>query len=132
MVVPFAAAFGYHVAVDELWLGWLLWEPDPAFGWFLVIPLLLSVMAAAGATMVLLGRRGGWAVQATAAVLPLAALLVLVFLLGAFGAVGEMVAAVLLAVGPLTALLLAFRRPVREWCGATRSRGGRRGVTSSR
>ena len=60
-----------------------------------------------------------------AAVLPLMALLVLVFLLGAFGAGGEMWAGVLLLVGPLATLVLASRRPVREWCGAGRARRSR-------
>jgi hypothetical protein len=134
LVVPFAAVFGLLVAAEDLWLGWLLWEPDPAFAWFLVVPLVLAALAVAGAVLVVRGRAGGWVVLAVAAVLPLVALMALVFLLGAFGATGEMLSALLLAVGPLVCLVLALRRPVREWTrtGATRSPGGRRGAGSAR
>jgi peptidoglycan/LPS O-acetylase OafA/YrhL len=129
--VPFAVIFGGLLTVEVLYLGYLLWAPDPSVDRFLVVPLLLAGAAVVGSVMVLQGRRWGWAVLAVAALLPLAALLVLVFLLGALGAGAETWAGVLLLVGPLAALVLALRRPVREWCGAGRRRrspeGRRRG-----
>ena len=132
LVVPFAAAFGFLLAVEDLYLGWLVWSPDPGLDWFLIVPLLLAVAAAVGAVLVLTGRRGGWVVLAVAALLPLLAVLVLVFVLGSFGAGAETAAALLLLVGPLGALVLALRRPVREWSSARRSPGGRRGTAPAR
>ena len=134
-MVPFAAAFGVLLALEDLYLGWLLWEPEPALDWFLVVPLLLAAAAAVGAFLVLTGRRGGWLVLAVAALLPLLAVLALVFVLGSFGAGAETAAALLLLVGPLGALVLALRRPVREWtrvAPARRPAGGRRGTAPDR
>jgi len=129
--VPFAVVFGSLLTVEILYLGYLLWEPEPAVDRFLVVPLLLAVAVAAGSVMVLQGRRWGWAVLAVAAVLPLLAMLLLLFLLGALGGGTGMWAGVLLLVGPVVTLVLALRRPVREWCGAGRARrpaeGRRRG-----
>jgi hypothetical protein len=128
--VPFAAAFGLLMAVEVLYLGYLIWEPAPAFDWYLVVPVVVAAVAVAGALLVLWGRGRGWMVLAGTAVVLLVALLILVFVLGAFGATAEMWSAVLLATGPLGCLLLATRRPVREWTRpgrATRSPGGRRG-----
>jgi hypothetical protein len=133
--VPFAVVFGGLLTVEVGYLGYLLWAPDPSVDRFLVVPLLLAAAAAAGSVMVLQGRRWGWAVLALAALLPLVALLLFVFLLGALGGGGEMWAGVLLLVGPLVTLVLALRRPVREWCGAGRARRspeGRRGGRSAR
>jgi hypothetical protein len=135
VAVPFAVVFGCLLTVEVLYLGFLLWEPDPRVDRFLLVPLLLATAAAVGSFMVLQGRRWGWAVLAVAAVLPGVALLGLAFLLGAFGAGGPMWAALLLLVGPLATLVLALRRPVREWCANGRARrpaGGRRGAGSSR
>jgi len=135
LAVPYAAVFGFLLAVEVLYLGWLVWEPEPAVDRFLVVPLMLAVSAALGSVLVLTGRRGGWAVLALAAVLALVVLLGLVFLLGALGGTGTMWAAALLLVGPLVTLVLALRRPVREWCGngrARRSPGGRRGAGAAR
>jgi peptidoglycan/LPS O-acetylase OafA/YrhL len=135
LAVPFAVVFGFLLAVEVLYLGWLVWEPEPAFDRFLVVPLLLAIGAVLGAVLVLQGRRWGWAVLAVAAVLALLVLAGLVLLLGALGGSGTMWAASLLLVGPLVTLVLALRRPVREWCGAGRARrspGGRRGARSSR
>src|SRR4051812_37409806 len=120
--VPYAVLFGGLLTVEILSLGSLLWAPERSIDRFLVVPLLLAGAVVAGSVMVLQGRRRGWAVLAVAAVLPLAALLVLVFLLGALGAGAETWAGVLLLVGPLATLVLALRRPVREWCGAGRRR----------
>jgi hypothetical protein len=127
-LVPFAVTFGLLVAAEVLFLGWLLWSPDPGLDWFLVVPLALAALAVTGALLVLRGRAGGWIVLAVAALLPLVALLGVVFLFGAFGASGEMWLALLLAIGPLGCLVLALRRPVREWTSsaARRSAGGRR------
>jgi ascorbate-specific PTS system EIIC-type component UlaA len=132
--VPFAVAFGFLLTAEVLYLGWLVWEPEPAFDRFVVIPLVLALAAAAGSVLVLLGRRGGWAVLAVAAVLALLVMAGLVLLLGALGGGGTMWAASLLLVGPLVTLVLALRRPVREWCGAgsaRRSPGGRRRAGSA-
>jgi hypothetical protein len=63
------------------------------------------------------------------AVVPLVGLLVLVFILASLGATAEAWSAVLLTTGPLGCLILATRRPVREWTSprrTTRSPGGRR------
>ena len=133
--VPFAVVFGCLLAVEVLYLGYLLWEPDPSVDPFLVVPLLLAAAVVLGSVLVLRGQRWGWAVLAVAAVLPLVALLVLVFLLGALGGGAQLWAGLLLLVGPLTTLVLALRRPVREWCGTERARRsavGRRGARSAR
>jgi hypothetical protein len=128
--VPFAVAFGLLTAVEVLYLGYLLWEPEPALDWYLVVPVVMAVLAVVASLLVLWGRARAWLLLAAAAVLPLVALLVLVFVLGAFGATAETWSAVLLTTGPLGCLVLATRRPVREWTRpgrATRSPGGRRG-----
>ena len=135
LAVPFAVAFGFLLTAEILYLGWLVWEPEPAFDRFLVIPLVLAIAAAVGSVLVLQGRRGGWVVLAVSAVLALLVLVGLVLLLGALGGGGTMWAASLLLVGPLAALALSLRRPVREWCGGARARrspGGRRGAGSAR
>jgi hypothetical protein len=133
--VRFAAVFGFLLTAEVLYLGWLLWEPDPRVDRFLVVPLLLAALSALGSVLVLTGRRWGWAVLAVAAALPLVALLVFVFLLGALGGGAQLWAGVLLLVGPLATLVLASRRPVRDWCGsgrARRSAEGRRAGGSAR
>ena len=137
--VTFAVVFGALLTVEVLYLGWLLWEPDPSVDRFLVVPLLMAALAVLGSVLVLTGRRWGWVVLAVAAAAPLAALLVFVFLLGALGGGAQLWAGVLLLVGPLATLVLALRRPVRQWCGsgrvagrARRSAEGRRGGRSAR
>jgi hypothetical protein len=135
LAVPFAVVFGVLLTVEVLYLGFLLWKPDPAVDRFLVVPLLLAAAAAVGSFLVWTGRRGGWVVLAVSGLLPLVALLGLVFLLGAFGAGAPVLAATLLLLGPLTTVVLALRRPVREWCGtgrARRSPEGRRPAGSAR
>ena len=132
--VPFAVVFGFMLTVEVLYLGWLVWEPDRVVDRFFVVPLVLAAAAALGSVLVLQGRRGGWVVLAVAAVLALLVLMGLVLLLGALGAGGTMWAGVLLLVGPLVTLVLALRRPVREWCGTPRARrspGGLRGGGSA-
>jgi hypothetical protein len=133
--VPFAVVFGGLLTVEVLYLGWLLWEPDPRVDRFLLVPLLLAALSALGSVLVLTGRCWGWVVLAVAALLPLVALLVFVFLLGALGGGAQLWAGVLLLVGPLATLVLAVRRPVRAWCGAGRARRspeGRRDGRSAR
>jgi hypothetical protein len=135
LVVPFAAALGFLLTAEVLFLGFLLWEPDRSVDGFLVVPLLLAGAVALGAVLVLRGARRGSAVLAGAAVLPLLALLALVFVLGSFGAGAQTWGAVALALGPLVTLVLALQRPVREWCGtgrANRPPGGRRGTRAAR
>jgi hypothetical protein len=135
LVVPFAAVFGLLTAAEDGYLAWLLGDPAIGWDWFLVVPLLLGVAAVAGAVLVFLGRRGGWLLLAAAGALPVLVLLVLAFLFGALGGGQAMWSTLLLLVGPLACLVLALRRPVREWCRrntAGRSPGGRRGARSSR
>lgn len=135
LVVPFAVVFGLLMAAEVLYLGYLLWEPDPSFDWYLVVPVLLAAVAVVGALLVLRGRARAWMVLAGAAVVLLVALVVLVFILAALGATAEMWSAVLLATGPLGCLVLATRRPVREWTSpgrSTRSPGRRRGRGADR
>ena len=127
--------FGFLLTAEVLYLGWLVWEPEPAVDRFLVIPLALAAAAALGSILVLQGRRWGWAVLAAASVAALLVLSLLVFLLGALGGSGTMWAAALLLVGPLATLVLTLRRSVREWCGSGRARrspGGRRSARSAR
>jgi O-antigen/teichoic acid export membrane protein len=129
LVVPFAVAFGLLMALEVLYLGYLLWEPAPAFDWYLVVPVVVAAVAVAGSLLVLRGRPRAWMLLAGAAVVLVVALLVLVFILGALGATAEMWSAVLLTTGPIGCLVLATRRPVREWTRpdrATRSPGGQR------
>jgi hypothetical protein len=128
-LVPFAVVFGLLVAAEVLYLGYLLWEPAPALDWYLVVPVVVAALAGSGSVLVLLGKPRSWLLLAGTALLVLLALLVLVFLLAAFGATAEMWSAVLLLVGPIGCLVLATRPPVRRWTSrpqTTRSPGGRR------
>lgn len=129
-VVPFAVAFGLLTAVEVLYLGYLLWEPAPALDWYLVVPVVVAVAAVIASVLVQRGTARAWMLLTGVAVLPLVALLVLVFLLAGLGAQAEGWLAVLMVAGPLGCLILATRRPVREWTApgrATRSPRGRRG-----
>jgi hypothetical protein len=129
--VPFAAVFGVLVVVEDAYFVWLL-----DFGWYLVVPLVLAVAAGAGAVLVWQGRRGGWALLAAAAALPLLGLLALAVLFGFVGGGSAFWSALLLLVGPVGCLALALQRPVRTWRGGsragTRPGGGRRGRRPSR
>ena len=135
---PFAALFGGLVAVEDGYLGWLLFDADRSWSWYLLLPVLLVLAALAGAVLVLrgrgLGRVTGSAVLAWACVLPLLGLLALAAL---FAALGDGMAAwssLLLTVGPLGGLVLALQRPVREWSGRGRAQapGGPRALASAR
>ena len=65
LAVPFAAGFGALTAVEVLFLGALMWLPDPRMDRVTVVTLLLVAAASAGSLMVLQGRRGGWLLLAT-------------------------------------------------------------------
>jgi O-antigen/teichoic acid export membrane protein len=116
------------MAVEVLYLGYLLWEPAPALDWYLVVPLVVAAVAVVASLLVLRGRARAWMLLAGVAVVPLVALLVLVFILASLGATAEAWSAVLMTTGPLGCLILATRRPVREWTASrtTRSPGGPR------
>ena len=132
---PFATAFGLLVAAEDLYLAWLLWEPDAGLEWFVLGPVMLAAVAGIGAVLVLLGRARGWLVLTVAAVLPMVALLALALLFGALGGGQAMWWALLLLVGPVGCLVLALRRSVREWTSparARRSTGGARRAAPSR
>jgi hypothetical protein len=132
LAVPFAAFFGLLVAAEDGYLAWLMWTPEIGWDWFMAGPLLLAVLAVAGAVLVLTGRARGWLVLAVAAVLPLVGILGLAAFFAVLGGAQEVWSTLLLLVGPLTCLVLAVQRPVREWTRARRSPGGRRDVAASR
>jgi hypothetical protein len=130
LLAPIAALFGLLVAAEDLYLTWLLWEPDPRWAWYLAVPVLLAGWAAAGAVLVFRGRGRGALVLAGAAVLPLVGILVLTVVFGLLGGGTAMWSSLLLLVGPVGCLALSLRRPVREWTraagSARRGRGGER------
>ncbi|MGY1638089.1 hypothetical protein ACI78V_15695 [Geodermatophilus sp. SYSU D00742] len=132
LLAPFAAVFGVLVAAEDLFLGYLLWEPDRGWHWYVVGAALLAGWAATGAAMVWLGRSRGWLVLAAGAALPLLLLAGLAVLFGVLGGGSATWWAVLLLVGPAGCLALTLRRPIREWtrpARATRSpQRGRRGA----
>jgi O-antigen/teichoic acid export membrane protein len=135
MLVSFAAVFGLLVAAEDLYLAWLLRTPETGWDWLAIVPVLLAVAAAAGAVLVFLGRGRSWLLLAVAAVLPLAGMLVLAVLFAVLGGGPAFWSAVLLLVGPVVALVLALRRPVREWTRsvtANRPPGGRRTAGQAR
>jgi hypothetical protein len=132
LAVPFAAFFGLLVAAEDGYLAWLLWTPQVGWDWFMAGPLLLAVLALAGAVLVLTGRTRGWIVLAVAALLPLVGLVALAVFFAVLGGTREVWSTLLLLVGPLTCLVLAVRRPVRGWTRASRSPGGHRQPARSR
>ena len=128
VAAPFAAVFGVLVAAEDAYLGWLLWDAEPGWGWYLLLPAVLVAGALAGAFLVLRGRSvgrwaGGWAVLALFCLLPMLGLLGLALLFGALGGGSAVAWALLLLVGPVGGLSLALQRPVRDW---TRPAAGRR------
>jgi hypothetical protein len=104
LAVPFAAFFGLLVAAEDVYLAWLLWTPEVGWDWFMAVPLLLAVPGLAVLAVIFAVLGGGQEVWST----------------------------LLLLVGPAGCLVLATRRPVREWTRARRSPGGRRIPTRSR
>jgi hypothetical protein len=132
LAVPFAAAFGVLVAAEAAYLAWMVWEPSAGLEWFVAVPLVLAVLALAGAGLLLLGRRWAWQPLAVSSVLLLLALLFLAVL---FGALGGGQAVWLLVVGPVGCLALVLRGEVRRWRApgaARRSAGGARRTGRSR
>ena len=128
VAAPFAAVFGVLVAAEDAYLGWLLWDAEPGWGWYLLLPAVLAAGALAGALLVFRGRSvgrwaAGWAVLALFCLLPLLGLLGLALLFGALGGGSAVWWALLLLVGPVGGLSLALQPPVREW---TRPSSGRR------
>jgi hypothetical protein len=135
LTVTLAAVFGLLVAAVDGYLTWLLWTPEVGWDSYLLVPVLLGLLAVAAAAAVFLGLRRGWLLLLVAAVLPLLGLLAVVVLFAALGGGAALWGALALLVAPVGALVLALRRPVREWGGAGRARrpaGGRRGTGSSR
>ncbi|SFL18245.1 hypothetical protein [Geodermatophilus ruber] len=115
LLVPFAAVFGVLVAAEDIYLAYLLWEPEPGWYWYVVLPAVLAAITVLGAAMVWLGRAWGWLVLAAASVLPLLGLVALVVLFGALGGGQAVWWGLLLLAGPVGCLALTLRRPVREW-----------------
>jgi hypothetical protein len=129
VAAPFAAVFGLLVAAEDGYLGWLLWDADPGWGWYLLLPVLLAAGALTGAVLVLrgraLGRLSGSALLAVFCLLPLLGLLGLVAFFALLGGGEAVWWALLLLVGPIGGLALALQRPVRQWTRPRRV--GRRG-----
>ncbi|MGY1842914.1 hypothetical protein [Modestobacter sp. SYSU DS0875] len=123
--------FGLLVAVEDAWLGWLLWDADPGWGWYLLVPVALAALAVLGAVLVWrgtgLGRLPGWLVLVIACALPIVGLLLLTAFFGVLGGGSAVWTPLLLAVGPLGGLVLAAQQPVREW-----ARAGRRAPSAPR
>jgi hypothetical protein len=124
-LVPFAAVFGLLVAAENGYLTWLL-----SVVWWLVVPLVLGLLALAGAALVWLGRARGWLVLTVAAVLPLVGLLAVAVVFGVLGGGSAFLTALVLLVGPIGALALATRKEVRAWTTRGAAGGGspRRGT----
>jgi lysylphosphatidylglycerol synthetase-like protein (DUF2156 family) len=134
---PFAAVFGLLVAVEDGYLGWLLWDAAPGFGWYLALPAVLVAGALAGAVLVLRGRGlGRWlSGSVLLAVFCLLPLLGLFGLAGFFALLGGGQAvwwALLLLIGPLGGLVLSLQRPVRAWTRRPRAASPDRRTRPSR
>jgi hypothetical protein len=126
LAVPFAAFFGLLLGAEAAWFAWLLSTPGVGWDWFVAVPLLLAALALAGAVLVFVGRARGWIVLALAALLSLVGLLLVALFFAVLGGGLAVWATLLLLVGPLTSLVLALRRPVREWTRTRRPQEGRR------
>jgi hypothetical protein len=113
--VPFAVVFAGLVAVEELYLGWLLWEPDPGWHWYVLVAVALAAWTVAGAVLVWQGRPRAWLVLVAASTLPLLLLVGLTVLFGALGGGEALWWALLMLAGPIGCLVLTAGRPVREW-----------------
>jgi lysylphosphatidylglycerol synthetase-like protein (DUF2156 family) len=131
VTAPFAAVFGLLVAAEDAYLGWLLRDAEPRWGWYLLLPAVLAAGALAGAFLVLRGRAvgrrtSGSAVLALFCLLPLLGLLALAAVLALVGGGQAFWWSLLLLVGPVGGLSLALQRPMRDWTRpASRSRGVR-------
>ena len=121
VLVPFAAAFGVLVAAECLWLAWLLRHPEVPPVSPLAVPAVLAALALAGAALVVLGRARAWLLLAAVSVVLALGLLGAAVLSGALGLGAVVGQALLLLVGPVGCLVLATRRPVREWTRPARA-----------
>ena len=121
VLAPFAAVFAVLVAVEYLWLAWLLRDPQVATSWAVVVPAVLAVLALAGAALVVLGRARVWVLLAVVSVVLVLCLLGTAALFGALGLGAVAGQALLLLAGPVGCLVLAVRRPVREWTRPARA-----------
>ena len=121
VLAPFAAVFGVLVAVEYLWLAWLLRDPEVATSWSVAVPAVLAVLALAGAVLVVLGRARAWVLLAVVSVVLVLCLLGAAALFGALGLGAVAGQALLLLVGPVGCLVLAVRRPVQEWTRPARA-----------
>jgi hypothetical protein len=134
---PFAAVFGLLVAVEDGYLGWLLWDADPGLGWYLALPAVLVAGALAGAVLVLRGRGlGRWlsgsVLLAVFCLLPLLGLLGLAGFFALLGGGQAVWWALLLLIGPLGGLVLSLQRPVRAWTRRPRAASPDRRTRPSR
>jgi hypothetical protein len=126
VAAPFAAVFGVLVAAEDAYLGWLLWDADPGFGWYLALLAVLLAGALAGAVLVLRGRGvarwlSGSTVLAGFCLLPLLGLIGLIGFFALLGGGQAVWWALLLVVGPLGGLVLGLQRPVRAWTRGPRA-----------
>jgi peptidoglycan/LPS O-acetylase OafA/YrhL len=126
LAVPFASFFGLLLAAEAAYFAWLFRTPDVGWDWFVAAPLLLAALAVTGAVLVFTGRGRGWAVLAVAALGSLVGLLLVAGFFAVLGGGPAVWSTVLLLVGPLTSLVLALQRPVREWTRRRRQQEGRR------
>lgn len=135
LVATLAAVFGLLVAAVDAYLTWLLWTPEVGWDSYLLVPILLGVLAVAAAAAVFLGLRRAWVLLLVAAALPLVGMLAVVVLFAALGGGSALWGALALLIAPVGCLILALRRPVREWTrrgGASRPPGGPRDTGSDR
>lgn len=132
LAVPFAAFFGLLLAAEAAWFAWLLRTPGVGWDWFVAVPLALSVLALVGAALVFAGRARGWIVLALAALLSAVGLLLVALFFAALGGGSAVWSTLLLLVGPVTSLVLALRRPVREWTRGRRPQEGERSGAPAR
>lgn len=122
-----ATVFGVLVAAVYGYLAWLL-----DVRWYLVVPIVLGLAALAGAALVWRGARGGWVPLAVVAGVLLLGLVALTVLFAVLGGGAALWAAVFMLAAPIGCLAVVLQRPVRRWCGPTRSAGGRRARGSAR
>jgi hypothetical protein len=135
LAATLAAVFGLLVAAVDTYLTWLLWTPEVGWDSYLLVPILLGVVAVAAAVAVFLGLGGAWMLLVAAAALPLVGMLAVVVLFAALGGGSALWGALALLIAPVGCLVLALRRPVREWTRrgrASRPPGGRRDAGSAR
>ena len=120
VLAPFAAVFAVLVAAEYLWLSWLLRAPGVPPVWY-VVPVVLAAVTLAGAVLVVLGLARAWVLLAVVSIVLALGLLATAVLFGALGLGAVVWQALLLLVGPVGCLVLATRRPVREWARPARA-----------